>query len=251
MSDKKLAGKAAIVTGASKGIGAAIARRLGADGAAVAVNYASSRSGADQVVSDITAAGGKAVAVQGNVASAGDTERIVAETLKAFGRLDILVNNAGVYEEVKLGDLTEAHYRRIFDVNVLGLMLMTQSAVKKMGPEGGSVINIGSLATVVTPPGYSVYSATKAALDTITLTFAKELGARKIRVNSIKPGMVETEGFRAAGLSDSDLKRNMEKLTPLGRIGQPDDIADVVAFYASEDSRWITGESVVVSGGLR
>ncbi len=250
-TNKRLEGKVAIVTGASKGIGAAIAKQLAAEGAAVVVNYSTSRKGADQVVSDIAAAGGKAVAAQGNVALKSDTERLASEAVKAFGKLDILVNNAGIYEFAPLEEINEMHFHKQFDTNVLGLILMTQSAVKRFGAEGGSIVNIGSVVTTATPPASAVYTGTKAAVDVVTQVLAKELGARKIRVNSIKPGMVDTEGFRAAGIAESDMRKEVEQKTPLGRIGQPEDIAMVAAFYASEDSRWITGETINVAGGMR
>ncbi len=248
---KKLSGKVAVVTGASKGIGAAIARHLAAEGASVVVNYASSRTGADKVVGDITAAGGRAIAVQADVAKKADIGRLFAETRKAFGRLDILVNNAGVYEFLPLEQVTEEHFHRQFNVNVLGLILTTQEAVKQFGPDGGSIINISSVASTAAPPGGSVYSATKGAVDTVTKSLAKELGARKIRVNAINPGMIETDGVHAAGFIGSDFHKQAEAQTPLGRIGQPPDIATVATFLASADSGWITGETLPVSGGYR
>lgn len=250
MNTKKLAGKVAVVTGASKGIGASIAKHLAAEGAAVVVNYASSRNGADKVVSEITAQGGKAVAVQADVSRKGDIERLFAETREAFGPADILVNNAGVYEFLPLEQVTEEHYRKQFDLNVLGLLLTTQEAVKGFGSGGGSVINISSVASTAAPPGASVYSATKGAVDTITRSLAKELGSRKIRVNAINPGLVETEGVHAAGFMGSDFQKQAEAMTPLGRIGQPQDIGTVAAFLASADSGWITGETFRVSGGF-
>jgi 3-oxoacyl-[acyl-carrier protein] reductase len=250
-TNKKLAGKVAVVTGASKGIGAAIAKHLAADGASVVVNYASSKSGADKVVSEITAQGGKAVAVQADVAKKADIERLFAETKKSFGRLDILVNNAGVYEFLPLENVTAEHFHRQFDLNVLGLLLTTQEAVKHLGAEGGSIINLSSVVSVSPLPGASVYSATKAAVDAITKSLARELGARKIRVNSINPGMVETEGLHTAGAAEGDLRKHVEASTPLGRIGQPQDIATVATFLASTDSGWITGETFLVSGGFR
>ena len=247
----KLSGKVAVVTGASKGIGAAIARQLAAEGASVVVNYASSRAGADQVVAAITAAGGKAVAVQADVARQADIDRLFAETKQAFGRLDVLVNNAGIYEFSPLEQVTAEHFHKQFDLNVLGLLLTTQAALKLFGPEGGSVINISSVVSTWTPPNGSVYSATKAAVDAVTGSLAKELGARKIRVNSVRPGMVETEGTRSAGITESDMRRNYEAQAPLGRIGQPQDIATAVSFLASADSSWVTGETLMVSGGFR
>ncbi len=248
---KKLSGKVAVVTGASKGIGAAIARHLAAEGASVVVNYASSRTGADKVVGDITAAGGRAIAVQADVAKKADIDRLFAETRKAFGRLDVLVNNAGVYEFLPLEQVTEEHFHRQFNVNVLGLILTTQEAVKQFGPDGGSIINISSVASTSAPPGSSVYSATKGAVDTVTKSLAKELGARKIRVNAINPGMIETDGVHAAGFIGSDFHKQAEAQTPLGRIGQPPDIATVATFLASADSGWITGETLPVAGGYR
>src|SRR6266516_3348588 len=248
---KKLDGKVAVVTGASKGIGAGIAKHLAAQGAAVVVNYSSSKEGADKVVDEITKRGGKAIAVQADVAKKKDIDRLFAETKKAFGRLDILVNNAGVFEFLPLEQVTEEHFHRHFDINVLGLLLAIQEATKYFGPEGGSVINISSSASVSAPAVASVYSATKAAVDTITKSLAKELGPRKIRVNSINPGMVETEGVHAAGIADSDFRRQVEAQTPLGRIGQPRDIGPAAVFLASGDSGWITGETLHIAGGNR
>lgn len=247
----KLSGKVAIVTGASKGIGAEIARRLAADGAAVVVNYASSKAGADKVVEEIKKAGGKAVAVQADVAKEADIRRMFAEAAKAFGRVHILVNNAGVYEFGPIEEMTEAQYRRLFDLNVGGLLMATREAVKQFGPEGGSIINIGSLAATAAPATGSVYSASKAAVDTITRSLAKELGPRKIRVNSVNPGMVETEGTQSQGITSSDWAKQVAAQAPLRRLGQPDDIAPVVAFIASDDAKWITGETLIVSGGDR
>jgi 3-oxoacyl-[acyl-carrier protein] reductase len=245
----KLTGKVAVVTGASKGIGAAIAKSLAAEGASVVVNYASSKSGADAVVSAIKAEGGKAVAVHGDVSKAAEAQGIIDAAIKNFGRLDILVNNSGVYEFSPIESITEAHYNKIFNVNVLGLLLTTQAAVKHLG-EGASIINIGSLATSLTPPNTAVYTATKGAVDAITGVLAKELGAKKIRVNSINPGMVETEGVQAAGLIGSDFEKGIVAQTPLGRPGQVDDIASVATFLASNDSQWLTGELVRTGGGL-
>jgi 3-oxoacyl-[acyl-carrier protein] reductase len=247
----KLTGKVAVVTGASKGIGAGIAKALAAEGASVVVNYASSREGADHVVAEITGKGGKAIAVQGDVAKAADVQRIFAETKKAFGQLDVLVNNAGVYQFTPLEEITEEQFHRLFDTNVLGLLLATQEAAKHFGPEGGSVINIGSTVTALNPPASAIYTATKGAVDSVTHVLAKELGPRKIRVNSINPGMVETEGVHTAGFIGSDFQKQLESQTPLGRIGQPDDIAPIAVFLASSDSGWLTGETLLASGGLR
>jgi 3-oxoacyl-[acyl-carrier protein] reductase len=247
----KLQGKVAVVTGASKGIGAGIARQLAAEGAAVVVNYSSSKSGADKVVNDIIAAGGKAFAVQANIAKPAEIERLFDETVKKFGRVDVLVNNAGVYEFAPLEAVTPEHYHRQFDLNVLGLILASQQAAKRFGDAGGSIINISSVVATLAPPNASVYSATKAAVDAVTRSLAKELGPRKIRVNSIAPGMVETEGFHAAGIGESDMRRDVEKQTPLGRIGQPQDIAGAAVFFASDDASWITGESLMIAGGYR
>ena len=247
---KKLSGKVAVVTGASKGIGAAIATHLAAAGAAVVVNYSSSKEGAERVVKEITSKEGKAVAVQANMAKKGDIERLFADALKAFGRLDILVNNAGVYEFLPLADVTEEHFHKQFDLNVLGLLLASKEAAKHFGSAGGSIVNISSVASTATPPTTAVYSATKAAVDAITKTLAKELGPRKIRVNAINPGMVETEGVRAMGIMESDFRKQTEAQTPLGRIGQPNDVGPAAVFLASEDAGWITGETIRVSGGF-
>ena len=248
---KKLAGKVAVVTGASKGIGASIARNLAGEGASVVVNYASSKAGADKIVSEITSAGGKAVAIQADVAKKEDIERLFAETKKTFGATDILVNNAGVYEFLPLENVTEEHFHRQFNTNVLGLILATQEAVKQFNGSGGSVINISSVASTSAPASGSVYSATKAGVDAVTKSLAKELGPKRIRVNAINPGMIETEGVHAAGIIESDFRKNVEAQTPLGRIGQPQDIGTVATFLASEDSGWITGETFVVAGGFR
>jgi 3-oxoacyl-[acyl-carrier protein] reductase len=245
----KLAGKVAVVTGASKGIGAAISKHLAAEGAAVVVNYASSREGADRVVKEIAAEGGKAVAVHANVAQQADIERLFAETSNAFGALDILVNNAGIYEGAPLGQITEENFHRHFNLNVLGLILATQEAIKHIGPGGGSIVNLSSVVSTLSPAGMPVYNATKSAVDGLTRTFAKELGPRKIRVNSVNPGPVETEGTHTAGLV-SEFKA-FAAITPLGRVAQPEDIAPAVVFLASPDSGWITGESLYVAGGLR
>jgi len=248
---KILAGKVAVVTGASKGIGAAIAKHLAAEGAAVVVNYASSKEGADRVVAQIAGQGGKAVAVQANVAKKADIDLLFAATKKAFGKLDILVNNAGIYEFSPLEGITEEHFHKQFNLNVLGLLLTTQEAVKHFGPGGGSIINISSSASTLAPPNTSVYSATKGAVDALTRSLAKELGPRQIRVNAINPGMVETEGVRAAGLHESEFRKRIESQTPLGRIGQVEDIAPSAVFLASPDSAWITGETFAITGGLR
>ena len=247
----KLKNKVAVVTGASKGIGAGIAKSLAAEGAAVVVNYASSKDGADRVVAEINEKGGKAVAVQGDVSKAPDVQRLFAETKKAFGKLDVLVNNAGVYEFAPLGEITEHHFHRLFNTNVLGLLLASQEASRLFGPEGGSIINIGSTASSVTPPTTVVYTATKGAVDAVTHVLAKELGPKKIRVNSINPGMVETEGVHTAGFIGSDFQKQLEAQTPLGRIAQPEDIAPIAVFLASADSGWLTGETLLASGGLR
>jgi 3-oxoacyl-[acyl-carrier protein] reductase len=251
MKNGKLSGKVAVVTGASKGIGAGIAKHLATEGAAVVVNYASSKDGADKVVDEISQRGGKAIAVQGDVAKKKDIERVFAETKKAFGRLDILVNNAGVYQFGPLEEVTENEFHREFNINVLGLILATQEAIKHFDPEGGSVINVGSTATDLTPPTTVIYTATKGAVNAITRVLAKELGPRKIRVNAIKPGGVETEGSHTLGMPGSDFEKQMIAQTPLGRIGQPDDIAPLVTFLVSSDGAWVTGETILVSGGLR
>jgi len=246
----KLTGKVAVVTGGSKGIGAEIARQLAAAGAAVVVNYANDRAGADKVVADIVGAGGKAVAVQGNVARSADVDGIFAQAKSAFRTVDILVNNAGVYRFGTLDEVTEGEFRREFDTNVLGVLLATKAAAAQFGPAGGSVINISSLASRLTQPATSIYAATKASVDVITRVLAKELGPRRIRVNAIKPGVVETEGTRAANIVGGDFEAQMAQQTPLGRIGQPGDIAPVAVFLASDDARWVTGEILGVSGGL-
>src|SRR5207253_495874 len=251
MDSKRLAGKVAVVTGASKGIGAGIAKQLAAEGAAVVVNYASSKSDADKIVDEISKAGGKAVAVQANVAKKSEVERLFADAEKAFGKIDILVNNAGIYEFVPLEDVSEQQFHRMFDTNVLGLLLVTQEATKHFNSSGGSVINIGSLASSLTPPTAVVYNATKGAVDAITHTLAKELGPRKIRVNSINPGMVVTEGSIAGGYTEGDMRKMFESQTPLGRVGEPDDIAPAAVFFASDDSKWVTGETLLIAGGLR
>ena len=246
----KLTGKVAVVTGASKGIGAAIAKSLAAAGASVVVNYASSKSGADAVVDAIAKAGGNAVAVGGDVSKAAEAQGIIDAAIKAYGRLDILVNNSGVYEFGPIDAITEEHFHKHFNVNVLGLLLVTQAAVKHLG-EGGSIINIGSVVSRLTPPGSSVYTGTKGAVDAITGVLARELGPRKIRVNALNPGMVETEGTRGAGFIGSDFQVEAVKQTPLGRIGQPGDIASIAVFLASDDSAWLTGEQLLAGGGTR
>ena len=246
----KLTGKVAVVTGASKGIGAAIAKSLGAAGAAVVVNYASSQAGAEAVVAAITAAGGRAVAVRGDVSKAADAQGIIATAIRTYGRLDILVNNSGIYGFGALEAITEEDFHRQFNVNVLGLLLTTQAAAKHLGV-GASIINLGSVVARITPPGSAVYTGTKGAVDAITGVLARELGPRKIRVNALNPGMVETEGTHRAGFIGSDFEKGTVAQTPLGRLGQPDDIAAVAVFLASDDSRWLTGEQLLAGGGLR
>ena len=248
---KKLEGQVAVVTGASKGIGAAIAEHLAAAGAAVVVNYASSRAGAEAVVQRIQQTGGKAVAVQADVSKLEDVRRLFAETNKAFGKLHILVNNAGIYEFAPLEAVNAEHFHKQLDLNVLGLLLTTQEAVKHFGPSGGSIVNISSVVATLARPNTSVYSGTKAAVNAITRSLAQELGPRKIRVNAVNPGLIETEGLHAAGISGSDFQRQVEAQTPLGRIGQPQDIAPAVVFLASAESAYITGETLYISGGLR
>ena len=250
MSAKKLTGKVAVVTGASKGIGASIAKHFAAEGAAVVVNYASSRSGADAVVNEITKNGGKAVAVQADVSKKADIDRLFAETKKAYGQVDVLVNNAGIYEFSPLEGITEEHFHKQFNLNVLGLLLTTQEAAKYFG-ESASVINVSSVVSTTAFPNASVYSATKGAVDAITRSLAAELGPRRVRVNAIRPGMVETEGVQSAGIGESDLRKQVEAQTPLGRIGQPQDIATAAVFLASSESSWITGETLMISGGYR
>ncbi|HEY9619091.1 MAG TPA: glucose 1-dehydrogenase [Crinalium sp.] len=248
---KKLEGKVAVVTGASKGIGASIAKHLAAEGAAVVVNYAFSKEGAERVVDEIVSAGGQAIAVQANVVKKAEVERLFAKTQQVFGRLDILVNNAGIYEYLPLEDITEEHFHKHFDLNVLGLILTSQQGVKHFGSAGGSIINISSFASTVTPANSSVYSATKAAVDAVTKSLAKELGSRNIRVNSINPSFVETEGTHAAGTVEGDFRKQIEAQIPLGRIGQPEDIAPAAVFLASSDAAWITGEMLHITGGPR
>lgn len=246
----KLSGKVAVVTGASKGIGAAIARAFGAHGASVVVNYASSKADADRVVASITGEGGKAVAVQADMAKEADVRRLMDEA-RRLGPIDILVNNAGVYEFLPLEQVTTEHFHRHYDINVLGPLLATREAVARFNPAGGSIINISSIASSYAPPATAVYSGTKAALDAMTRVLAKELGARKIRVNAINPGMVETEGVHAAGFATGDFRKQVEATAPLGRIGQPRDIAPAAVYFASDDAAWVTGETLVISGGLR
>lgn len=247
----KLAGKVAVVTGASKGIGASIAKHLAAEGASVVVNYASSQAGAEKVVAEITGAGGKAVAIQADVSKQADITRLFSETTQAFGRLDVLVNNAGVYEFAPLEQITEAHFHKQFNLNVLGLILTTQEAVKHFSHAGGSIINLSSVVGPNPLPGAAVYSATKAAVDAVTKSLSKELGPKKIRVNSINPGMIETEGLHAAGFLDTEFPKQIISQTPLGRLGQPQDIGKVAAFFASDDSGWVTGETLLIAGGMR
>jgi len=246
----KLTNQVAVVTGASKGIGADISKALAAEGASVVVNYASSKEGADRVVKEITANGGKAVAVQADVSKQADITRLFAETKKAFGKLNILVNNAGTYEFASLDAITEELFHKQFNLNVLGLLLTTKEAVKLVGPEGGSIINIGSGASTIFPPNAATYVGTKAAVDAITVVLAKELGPRKIRVNSINPGMIETEGVHSAGLNEGDFRKWIEAQSPLGRIGQPNDISPTAVYLASSDSKYLTGEIIRVTGGI-
>src|SRR5262249_16529740 len=250
-TDKRLTGKVAVVTGASKGIGASIAKQLAAEGAAVVVNYGCRKEGGDRVVAEIKKDRGEAIAVRANISNKSEIQQLFAETRKQFGRLDILVNNAGIYEFAPLEEVTAEHFHKMFDLNVLGLILTSQEAVKYFGAAGGNIINISSVASTSAPATSSVYSATKAAVDAVTKSLAKELGPRKIRVNSINPGMVETEGLHITGISGSDFRKEVESQTPLGRIGQPQDIAPAAVFLASADSAWITGETLYVSGGLR
>ena len=251
MKNGKLNGKVAVVTGASKGIGAGIAKEFAAEGASVVVNYASAKHDADRVVDEISKRGGNAIAIQGNVSKKAEVNRLFAEAEKAFGKIDILVNNAGVYEFMPLEEVTEQQFHKMFDTNVLGMLLATQEALKHFNADGGSIINIGSLASSLTPPSAVVYSATKGAVDAITRTLAKELGPRKIRVNSINPGMVVTEGAVAGGYTEGDMRKTLESLTPLGRIGQTEDVAPAAVFFASDDSKWVTGETLIIAGGLR
>ncbi len=247
----KLTGKVAIVTGSSKGIGAGIALQLAQDGASVVINYSSSKKEADEIVRKITTNGGKAIAVQANIAQKQDIDHLFAETIKAFKKVDILVNNAGIYSFTPIEEITEEGFHKMFNINILGLLLASQAAAKHFGKDGGSIINIGSVAGFSPSANFSVYSATKAAVYAITQSLAKELGPRKIRVNAVNPGLVETEGTQAGNITDSEFRRNIEQQTPLGRIGQPKDIAPAVSFLASDDAAWITGEALYISGGLR
>ena len=247
----KLQGKVAVVTGASKGIGASIALHLAQAGAAIVVNYSSSKDGANRVVGEIVGNGGKAVDVQADVSREADVRRLFAEAKKSFGRVDVLVNNAGVYEFLPLEQINREHFQRQFDLNVLGLLLASKEAAAQFGADGGAIINISSVVATAAPPNAAVYSATKAAVDAITRSLAKELGPRKIRVNAINPGMVETEGTHAQGIPDSDFRRQFESQAPLGRIGQPADVAPAVVFLASPESSWITGETLYIAGGYR
>lgn len=249
--NKKLAGKVAVVTGASKGIGAGIALQLASDGASVVVNYSSSKESADKVVNEITQKGGKAIAVQGNMTQADDIEHLFSETIKAFGHLDILINNAGIYEFKSLEEITPEHFYKMYDLNVLGLLMATKEAVKHFGEKGGSIINIGSVAGTGKLANASVYSSTKAAVDAITRNLGQELGHRNIRVNSINPGLVETEGVHSIGYSEGEFRKNFEAKTPLERMGQPSDIAPAVSFLASDDASWISCETLYISGGNR
>src|SRR5215471_16291142 len=251
MNTKKLNGKVAVVTGASKGIGAGIAKALGAEGASVVVNYSSSKAEGEKVAKNIASDGGKAIALQANVAKAAEIDRLFAESKKAFGRLDVLVNNAGIYEFAPLETLTEENFHKQFNLNVLGLLLASQAAAKQFDGNGGSIINISSIVSTLAVPGGAVYSGTKGAVDAITRSLAAELGPRKIRVNSIRPGMVETEGTHSGGIMESDMRKQVEAQTPLGRIGQPGDIAGAAVFLASDESSWVTGETFVISGGYR
>ena len=250
-NSNKLNGRVAVVTGASKGIGAAIAKQLATEGAKVVVNYSSSKKDADKVVDEIAKVGGKAIAVQANLSKQADIERLFADTKKTFGRLDVLVNNAGIYEFSPLENVTEEHFHKHFNLNVLGLILASQAAVRLFDAAGGNIVNISSIASIKGFPDGAIYSGTKGAVDAITRSLAAELGPRKIRVNAIRPGMVETEGTHSAGIAESEMRKQVEAQTPLGRIGQPRDIAGAVLFLASSDSSWITGETFVISGGYR
>jgi 3-oxoacyl-[acyl-carrier protein] reductase len=251
MKGKKLSGKVAVITGGSKGIGAAIAKALAAEGASVVVNYSSSKAEGEKVVKEITGNGAKAVAVQANLSNGKEIQTLFAEAKKAFGRLDVLVNNAGIYEFAALEQITEENFHKQFNLNVLGLLLASQAAAKLFDGNGGSIINLSSVVSTLAVPQGAVYSGTKAAVDAITRSLAAELGPRKIRVNAIRPGMVETEGLHSAGISESDMRKQIEAQTPLGRIGQPQDIASAAVFLASDDASWITGETFLISGGYR
>ena len=246
----RLSQKIAVVTGASKGIGAEIARELAAAGASVVVNYASGREGADKVVADIVGDGGRAMAIQGDVAKAPDVERLFAEAVDAFGPINILVNNAGVYQFGPIDAVSEEEFHREFNTNVLGVLLATREALRHFAPNGGSIVNIGSVVSRLAPPDSVVYVATKSAVEGITRTLAKELGPRNIRVNAVNPGVVETEGTHSGGIIGGEFEAQAVQHTPLGRVGQPADIAAVVVFLASDDARWVTGETLFASGGL-
>ena|SRR2546421_2813970 len=251
MKTKKLSGKVAVVTGASKGIGAAIAKALADEGASVVVNYSSSKSEGEKVAKEITADGGKAVALQANLSKREEIERLFADSKKAFGRLDILVNNAGIYEFGPLENVTEENFHKQFNLNVLGLLLASQAAAKQFDGDGGTIINISSIVSTLGVPGGVVYSGTKGAVDAITRSLAAELAPRKIRVNAVRPGMVETEGTHSGGILESDMRKQVQAQTPLGRIGKPQDIASMAVFLATDDSSWITGETLLISGGYR
>ena len=242
--------KVAVVTGASKGIGAAVAKQLASEGASVVVNYASSKDAAERVVAEIKSKGGKAIAVQADIAKKSDIERLFTETKKTFGRLDVLVNNAGIYEFAPLENVTAENFHKQYDLNVLGILFASQEAAKYFGAEGGSIVNVSSIASTLAPPSAAVYAGTKAAVNSTTKVLANELGPRKIRVNAVSPGMVDTEGYRAAGIGESEWRKLVESQTPLGRIGKPEDIAPAVAFFASQDSSWITGEILTIAGGF-
>jgi 3-oxoacyl-[acyl-carrier protein] reductase len=246
---KRLTGKVAVVTGASKGIGAAVAKQLAADGAKVVVNYATSREGADKVVKEITKAGGEAIAVRASIPKEDEIDALFVEARKAYGKVDILVNNAGVYGFGPIDEVTVEEYRRQHDTNVLGVLLTTKAALPYFSSEGGSVVNVSSVVSSLAPPAASVYASTKGAVDTITKALARELAVRKIRVNAVNPGLVITEGVEAAGIAGSDFEKGAIAATPLGRAGRPEDIAPPVSFLASEEARWITGETLFVSGG--
>jgi len=248
---KDLQGKVALVTGASKGIGAEIALKLAEQGASVAVNYSSSKKGADDVVAKIAAKGGKAVAVHGNLSDPKAAKAVVAETVKALGPIDVLVNNAGVYEFAPLDSITPEHFHKHFDLNVLGLLLVSQEAARHFNATGGSIVNISSGVSNITPPGSAVYTATKASVDAITSVLAKELAPRKIRVNAVNPGMIATEGVVSAGFHEGDMRKWIESATPMGRIGKVEEIASVVAFLASDAASYVTGETLHATGGFR